>query len=73
MATSGTPTSIRASSARIDSGVVPRASARMEASWMVGPSMTGSENGMPTSTASAPAATTACNTSVHSGESPPVT
>ncbi len=73
MATSGTPASTRASSARTDAGVVPRSRARTEASWMVGPSITGSEKGMPTSTASAPAATTAATTSVQSSLRPPVT
>ena len=37
-------------------GVAPSASARSDASWIVGPSITGSEKGMPTSMASAPAA-----------------
>ena len=54
-------------------GVAPRSSARWLASWIVRPSMIGSENGMPTSTASAPASTTARTTSCHSRPSPPVT
>ncbi len=39
--------------------VVPAASAASTASWMVGPSMTGSEYGRPTSTMSAPPSTRA--------------
>src|SRR5690349_12033316 len=54
-------------------GVAPRSSARWLASWIVRPSMIGSENGMPTSTASAPPSTTARTTSHHSRPSPPVT
>src|SRR3954452_964344 len=57
----------------MDCGVAPAASARSDASWIVGPSITGSENGMPISIASAPAAATARTTSVHSSPSPPVT
>ena len=41
------PTSTRLRSARTPSGVVPRPSARSDASWMVGPSIIGSEKGMP--------------------------
>ncbi len=51
----------------------PCSRATSDASWMVGPSMTGSENGMPTSMASAPAAANALTTSVQSSPSPPVT
>src|SRR5690606_15143304 len=40
----------------------PRASARSELRWMVGPSAIGSENGTPSSSTSAPAATSACIT-----------
>ncbi len=36
-------------------GVAPMRRAWSDAAWIVGPSITGSENGMPTSTASAPA------------------
>ena len=54
-------------------GVVPRSRARTDASWMTGPSIIGSENGMPTSTASAPAATTAWTTSTQSSVIPPIT
>jgi hypothetical protein len=73
MATRGTPASTAESSPRIPAGAVPRASDRTEASSMVGPSMAGSEKGMPTSTASAPASATARRTSVHRSSSPPVT
>ena len=45
----------------------------MAASWMTGPSIIGSEKGMPTSTASAPAATTACSTSTQSAVMPAMT
>ena len=47
--------------------------ARCDASWIVRPSMTGSENGMPTSIASAPARATARTTSSQDAPSPPVT
>ena len=40
---------------------------------MIGPSIIGSENGIPISTASAPAAATAWTTSIQSGPIPPVT
>jgi hypothetical protein len=53
-------------------GVAPAASAASDASWMVGPSITGSENGMPTSIASAPAAAHASTVCSQPG-SPPVT
>ena len=55
MTATGTAVSWPARASRIPGGVAPAASARSEASWMTGPSMTGSENGMPTSMASAPA------------------
>ena len=42
------------------------------ASWMVGPSITGSENGIPISMASAPAAAAACMVSIQSLPKPPV-
>ena len=54
-------------------GVAPISMARREASWMVRPSITGSEKGMPTSMASAPAAATARTTSSQADPSPPVT
>ena len=49
-------------------GVMPAARARSFASWMTGPSMTGSENGMPTSMASAPATAAARDHPVHRPE-----
>src|SRR5690349_1867881 len=55
------------------SGVAPRSSARWLASWIVLPSMIGSENGIPISIASAPASATARTTSHHCAPSPPVT
>ncbi len=57
----------------IPPGVVPARSARSLASWITGPSITGSENGMPTSMASAPAAASARTTSSQSSPRPPVT
>src|SRR5690606_14958542 len=53
----------------------PRASARSELRWMVGPSAIGSENGTPSSMTSAPASTSACmtGTSASSEGSPAVT
>ncbi len=44
-----------------------------DASWIIGPSITGSENGMPISMASAPASATARTTSAPARPSPPVT
>ena len=61
------------SALRIPAGVAPCWRARIDAAWMVGPSITGSENGMPISMASAPAAATARTTSTQSGPRPPVT
>src|SRR6266508_4590484 len=58
--------------ATIPGGFAPDLSARCDAAWMVGPSMTGSENGMPISMASAPDAATAATTSSQPS-SPPVT
>ena len=52
-------------------GVIPAARARSFASWMTGPSITGSENGMPTSIASAPADTAASIIRCH-GPRPPL-
>ena len=49
-----------------------RWSARTAASWITGPSIIGSENGMPTSTASAPAATIAASDCVQSSVMPPM-
>ncbi len=73
MATSGTGKSPLRTASRIDAGVAPAARAATDASWMVAPSMTGSENGRPTSTASAPASTMAASTSTQSARTPPVT
>ena len=73
MTTRGTPTSTRLRSARIPSGVVPRSRARSEASWMVGPSIIGSEKGIPTSMASAPAPASASTVSNQWSSMPPVT
>ncbi|MNR54248.1 hypothetical protein D3C85_1744000 [compost metagenome] len=47
------------SSSKQPSGVVWLAKARRAAPWMVGPSATGSEKGMPSSRASAPPSTSA--------------
>ena len=63
----------RAASATIFAGVAPSSSARCDASWIVRPSMTGSENGMPISMASAPASATARTTSSQAEPRPPVT
>src|SRR6185437_4577456 len=68
----GTPTRAAATPSMTSWGVVPRPRARTEASWITGPSIIGSENGMPTSTASAPAATTAWSTSTQSSVIPPI-
>ena len=46
---------------------IPRASARSEARWMTGPSARGSENGKPSSIASAPDSTAARASSGVSG------
>ncbi len=51
---------------------MPASSDRTDASWITGPSIMGSENGIPTSTASAPDATTAWSDSVQSGVMPPI-
>src|SRR4249920_1075152 len=54
-------------------GVAPSTSARRAASWITGPSMTGSEKGIPTSIASAPAPSSPCSSSASTPSSPPVT
>src|SRR6476661_52942 len=54
----------------MEAGVAPLASARSDASWIVGPSITGSENGMPISIASAPASASARTTSIQPGRPP---
>src|SRR6478672_949413 len=69
----GTPASRPASASTIDAGVAPISSARCDASWIVRPSITGSENGIPTSMASAPASATARTTSSQPRPRPPVT
>ena len=56
MTSTGTPVRATASTVRSTrAGVVPAASARSTACWITGPSITGSEYGRPTSTASTPA------------------
>ena len=50
--------------------VAPASSAFCEASWMTGPSITGSLNGMPISIASAPAATAARSACCQPGRPP---
>ena len=46
--------------AKTSPGFTPLASARSLARWITGPSAMGSENGIPSSIASAPAATSLC-------------
>ena len=48
--------------ASVLASVCPAFSARRPAAWMAGPSAIGSENGMPSSIMSAPAAGSACMT-----------
>src|SRR5215207_8734744 len=62
-----------AASPMTPAGVAPRSRARRDASWMVRPSITGSEKGMPTSMASAPASAMARTTSSQPEPRPPVT
>ncbi len=64
---------MRLRSARIPSGVVPRSRARSEPPGWSGPSIIGSEKGMPTSMASAPAPASASTVSSQSSSIPPVT
>src|SRR6185503_7738138 len=54
-------------------GVAPSSSARRDASWITGPSITGSENGIPTSIASAPASSSPRSSASSTPASPPVT
>jgi hypothetical protein len=54
MQTSGTSTSRASTNSKNRSGVIPASSDRTTASWMVGPSAMGSENGRPSSMTSAP-------------------
>ena len=72
MTTSGTPASMPAQLVEDRlTGVAPaRERLLADASWMTGPSMTGSENGMPISMASAPASATARTTSAQSVAEP---
>src|SRR6185436_16313269 len=71
MTATGTPGRALATRSRTEAAVAPSSSARREASWMTGPSMTGSENGIPTSIASAPApASPWRNAGVTSGRPP---
>jgi len=53
-------------------GVAPAPRASSLAAWIVGPSITGSEKGIPTSMTSAPAAATARMVSTQSPPRPPV-
>src|SRR4051812_18818873 len=60
MTSAGAPVAATADTVPSTSGArVPAASARSTAAWIVGPSMSGSEYGQPTSTASTPADTIA--------------
>src|SRR6266511_1250740 len=73
MTTTGTRGAASSISESTPSAVAPASRASLDASWMTGPSMTGSENGMPTSMASAPAASSPRRTSPVAAGSPPVT
>ena len=64
---SGMPASVLATSSITAIGFEPASKASVDASWMVGPSMTGSLKGIPTSIASAPAA---AKPSIRRGHSP---
>ncbi len=72
MTATGTGASARAMPSSTWSGTVPRPNAFSAASWITGPSIMGSEKGMPTSTASAPAATTAASDCSQSSVMPPM-
>ena len=72
MTANGTPASWPRSASSTVCGVAPDCKAFSDASWMTGPSITGSENGMPISMASAPASATARTVSTQSVPSPPV-
>src|SRR4051794_39122149 len=54
MSTTGTCAAMRALASTTACTVAPAASARVPAAWMTGPSASGSENGTPSSTRSAP-------------------
>src|SRR6056297_2705536 len=72
MQTSGTSTSRPSTISKNRSGVVPAASARWIAFWIVGPSAIGSEKGIPSSITSAPPAASASTYSaVASGSGTP--
>ena len=57
MATTGTLEDRRAASSSTPATLAPASSARVPASWITGPSASGSEYGNPSSMMSAPAAT----------------
>src|SRR3989442_3572274 len=64
MSTTGVAASLLRNAATMSSTPLkdtPCANARSEARWITGPSAIGSENGTPSSTTSAPAATSACS------------
>src|SRR3990172_3748057 len=73
MAATGTPSRAGATSARTAAGRAPACRARLDASWITPPSITGSEKGMPTSIASAPACSSPRRSSASTPGSPPVT
>src|SRR3990172_7050049 len=73
MTATGTPSAASRTVLSTLSGVAPASRASREASWITPPSITGSENGMPTSTASAPAASSPRSTSASNPGAPPVT
>src|SRR3954464_8405148 len=54
MTTTGTRSAMRAPASSTAGTVAPAASARVPAAWITGPSASGSENGTPSSTRSAP-------------------
>ena len=54
MSTTGTRSASAPASSIMAGTVAPDASARVPAAWITGPSASGSENGTPTSTRSAP-------------------
>ena len=70
MTTSGISTSSSGTRSSTLSGVVPPSRAACDACWITGPSITGSENGIPISTASAPFAAAARIASSQPGYPP---
>ena len=54
MSTTGTRSESERASSMTEGTVAPAASARVPAAWITGPSASGSENGTPSSTRSAP-------------------